>query len=99
MIRRPPRSTLFPYTTLFRSLAAVVSQNVASACVPTPVVSSTVRAATLVAAGETAASGKNSLQTHPPSARGPKTKFPHKHPEVNGTDPPGAFIRVGRGDA
>src|SRR3712207_7736421 len=25
MIRRPPRSTLFPYTTLFRSLAADVS--------------------------------------------------------------------------
>src|SRR3712207_8750285 len=24
MIRRPPRSTLFPYTTLFRSLAALV---------------------------------------------------------------------------
>src|SRR3712207_8655080 len=24
MIRRPPRSTLFPYTTLFRSFAAVV---------------------------------------------------------------------------
>src|SRR5256885_11070006 len=24
MIRRPPRSTLFPYTTLFRSLVAVV---------------------------------------------------------------------------
>src|SRR3712207_8834263 len=24
MIRRPPRSTLFPYTTLFRSLTAVV---------------------------------------------------------------------------
>src|SRR3712207_8345376 len=24
MIRRPPRSTLFPYTTLFRSYAAVV---------------------------------------------------------------------------
>src|SRR3712207_7560246 len=24
MIRRPPRSTLFPYTTLFRSLRAVV---------------------------------------------------------------------------
>src|SRR5256885_9648763 len=24
MIRRPPRSTLFPYTTLFRSLAAAV---------------------------------------------------------------------------
>src|SRR5690349_23540707 len=26
MIRRPPRSTLFPYTTLFRSLAADVGQ-------------------------------------------------------------------------
>src|SRR3712207_7837170 len=25
MIRRPPRSTLFPYTTLFRSLAGYVS--------------------------------------------------------------------------
>src|SRR5690242_20753284 len=25
MIRRPPRSTLFPYTTLFRSLRALVS--------------------------------------------------------------------------
>src|SRR2546430_5491506 len=25
MIRRPPRSTLFPYTTLFRSLADLVS--------------------------------------------------------------------------
>src|SRR5690348_18061895 len=26
MIRRPPRSTLFPYTTLFRSLAFVLQQ-------------------------------------------------------------------------
>src|SRR3712207_8252545 len=26
MIRRPPRSTLFPYTTLFRSLALVLDQ-------------------------------------------------------------------------
>src|SRR2546425_6502456 len=25
MIRRPPRSTLFPYTTLFRSMAVVLS--------------------------------------------------------------------------
>src|SRR5438309_7755215 len=31
MIRRPPRSTLFPYTTLFRSLSAVApSQNIAA---------------------------------------------------------------------
>src|SRR5256885_12746424 len=28
MIRRPPRSTLFPYTTLFRSYKAVVMLNV-----------------------------------------------------------------------
>src|SRR5438876_12378018 len=27
MIRRPPRSTLFPYTTLFRSQEAVQNQN------------------------------------------------------------------------
>src|SRR5258708_18283360 len=27
MIRRPPRSTLFPYTTLFRSAGQVVPQN------------------------------------------------------------------------
>src|SRR5687768_18329830 len=26
MIRRPPRSTLFPYTTLFRSLSPVLAQ-------------------------------------------------------------------------
>src|SRR3712207_7533191 len=27
MIRRPPRSTLFPYTTLFRSVAAAVGEH------------------------------------------------------------------------
>src|SRR2546422_3853144 len=32
MIRRPPRSTLFPYTTLFRSLAAM--EHAATAGVP-----------------------------------------------------------------
>src|SRR2546426_7826719 len=29
MIRRPPRSTLFPYTTLFRSLRLAISQMIA----------------------------------------------------------------------
>src|SRR3712207_8829336 len=33
MIRRPPRSTLFPYTTLFRSRAATICQP--SCAVPT----------------------------------------------------------------
>src|SRR2546428_8676199 len=28
MIRRPPRSTLFPYTTLFRSLAPMLSREI-----------------------------------------------------------------------
>src|SRR2546430_8991323 len=32
MIRRPPRSTLFPYTTLFRSIQVMKSHGVA--CVP-----------------------------------------------------------------
>src|SRR2546426_9097373 len=32
MIRRPPRSTLFPYTTLFRSL--IGTANVLAACYP-----------------------------------------------------------------
>src|SRR2546426_8799788 len=39
MIRRPPRSTLFPYTTLFRStadLARLSEPDVVSICVPTP---------------------------------------------------------------
>src|SRR5260370_8449852 len=31
MIRRPPRSTLFPYTTLFRSLSVVLASVVAVA--------------------------------------------------------------------
>src|SRR2546430_10209865 len=33
MIRRPPRSTLFPYTTLFRSVPALVAQVVDRAAV------------------------------------------------------------------
>src|ERR1022692_4951237 len=32
MIRRPPRSTLFPYTTLFRSVWSVVQQPVLHVC-------------------------------------------------------------------
>src|SRR5258707_8613524 len=37
MIRRPPRSTLFPYTTLFRSLTlGAARQSSLSACRPAP---------------------------------------------------------------
>src|SRR3989449_10663498 len=34
MIRRPPRSTLFPYTTLFRSLVSEISRELARVNVP-----------------------------------------------------------------
>src|SRR5947209_16878094 len=34
MIRRPPRSTLFPYTTLFRSLLAGLVHGTPRRCVP-----------------------------------------------------------------
>src|SRR5476649_1021118 len=36
MIRRPPRSTLFPYTTLFRSLRVVATQGRGAARQPSP---------------------------------------------------------------
>src|SRR2546430_11952247 len=40
MIRRPPRSTLFPYTTLFRSISSCFSDFgsnwTAAACAPSP---------------------------------------------------------------
>src|SRR5688572_31029469 len=36
MIRRPPRSTLFPYTTLFRSASVVTSTPATSLCSASP---------------------------------------------------------------
>src|SRR5258708_21728848 len=36
MIRRPPRSTLFPYTTLFRSLFRALSATIARTRSPAP---------------------------------------------------------------
>src|SRR5690348_18115265 len=36
MIRRPPRSTLFPYTTLFRSLGRIVEHGPAKEVVANP---------------------------------------------------------------
>src|SRR2546430_8413456 len=37
MIRRPPRSTLFPYTTLFRSSGCPEGSNIGRATIRTPV--------------------------------------------------------------
>src|SRR2546430_10361941 len=36
MIRRPPRSTLFPYTTLFRSITAILSRSEKNSIPSTP---------------------------------------------------------------
>src|SRR5688572_32035627 len=38
MIRRPPRSTLFPYTTLFRSSIAGIAQVISASCPSTNVI-------------------------------------------------------------
>src|SRR5438552_10802030 len=51
MIRRPPRSTLFPYTTLFRSAAAASSVVIADSALISGVASATAAATVGVSAG------------------------------------------------
>src|SRR2546425_8684017 len=41
MIRRPPRSTLFPYTTLFRSVRVADSSSAVSGAIVSPVMNMT----------------------------------------------------------
>src|SRR3712207_7574198 len=48
MIRRPPRSTLFPYTTLFRSRLAMLRDRLLREGLATSVLVATVMMATLV---------------------------------------------------
>src|SRR3712207_7217661 len=52
MIRRPPRSTLFPYTTLFRSRALPAATQDLSLVVPADVPASDVLAAVADGAGD-----------------------------------------------
>src|SRR5256885_11647747 len=52
MIRRPPRSTLFPYTTLFRSRADIVDRNGALLATMLPKPSLFVNSKALLAAGQ-----------------------------------------------
>src|SRR5260370_3473958 len=48
MIRRPPRSTLFPYTTLFRSLRNLFSESISSpSCSPRSLLRTTARSSPL----------------------------------------------------
>src|SRR5688572_31169469 len=47
MLRRPPRSTLFPYTTLFRSKCVTIRRARRCECVPAPRLSKPARRSTL----------------------------------------------------
>src|SRR3989454_8225642 len=51
MIRRPPRSTLFPYTTLFRSLASLTGDGPVIEPLPGPTVNVTASPAITVPGG------------------------------------------------
>src|SRR3712207_8040149 len=51
MIRRPPRSTLFPYTTLFRSRAEAGRGSGPGSCTPTRATASPVAARRFASAG------------------------------------------------
>src|SRR2546422_8371905 len=65
MIRRPPRSTLFPYTTLFRSLRETLTQKLAE-YMPSPEVSvivSDVRSFKVSVMGEVVRPGRFELKS------------------------------------
>src|SRR5689334_23950221 len=57
MIRRPPRSTLFPYTTLFRSLALAKKKLMKKKAIASP--------PTVAVKGKSAASGESSVEAAP----------------------------------
>src|SRR2546422_1408709 len=68
MIRRPPRSTLFPYTTLFRSRSAAARTAVAIAPASAP------SASAPPAHAATHPLGVRSATMHPPGAEPPPEK-------------------------
>src|SRR5690348_17911422 len=55
MIRRPPRSTLFPYTTLFRSVAPATTRSVHLRGIHAPTVERSFASSALFAASRSAA--------------------------------------------
>src|SRR3712207_7557707 len=63
MIRRPPRSTLFPYTTLFRSVSAVLSRDPATDLLWERVVTLTLPVVLLVLLGGICVAGAHVLQS------------------------------------
>src|SRR5947208_11359141 len=62
MIRRPPRSTLFPYTTLFRSAAEAKKLSI----VPWPIASSSGRQRSIAAGQGTIAVGEDPARANVP---------------------------------
>src|SRR2546430_7985443 len=86
MIRRPPRSTLFPYTTLFRSASLPHAGSAASICAHTsglfsssPRSSTTTRIATYVCTGLTP---KALLTAHTPADR-KSTRLNSSHSQIS----------------
>src|SRR5258708_30957467 len=74
MIRRPPRSTLFPYTTLFRSSAALTVLSPPTRLLSIAIVglvSSTVMACVACVAGLPARSETLALAEHTPELHSP----------------------------
>src|SRR5256885_4784223 len=63
MIRRPPRSTLFPYTTLFRSLLALVAGLLAGVVAPSLEAQDTTQAR-----ADSARAVQDTSQAPPPAA-------------------------------
>src|SRR6266545_4581367 len=78
MIRRPPRSTLFPYTTLFRSASASNSPACAGPA-PAPPASSPCAASKPATSGTR--SGHNHTTRHPPPAS-PSAEPDHDHLQI-----------------
>src|SRR3712207_8604720 len=67
MIRRPPRSTLFPYTTLFRSATTSSARNVAPSatkCIATEVLPAPLDPMTSAAPPSTARSEEHTSELH-----------------------------------
>src|SRR2546430_9059346 len=64
MIRRPPRSTLFPYTTLFRSLTAIRVAGMSARFATTSTTSLSVRRTYATTCGLVAVSGSNRSEEH-----------------------------------
>src|SRR3712207_6909116 len=81
MIRRPPRSTLFPYTTLFRSAAGGTAVATGTAAGGTAVATGTADLGTAVATGTVA--GSTAVATGTTAATSPTAEADRKSTRLN----------------